>query len=422
MNAISKRIFREAAIDRLSSPDQLDQLVSVTRPIDGFAAGAMGLGLVVLLAWATWGRIPTRVAGDGILVGNGGQVAEAVAGAGGRLSLVEVEVGDRVAKGQQIARLAQADIEALQRAAAAAANERNREYAELTATAVRETRAEDASDAAREAGFAQAAAAADERGAVLARNIKTTETLVNQGLATQPDLEQMREDLSAARQRAIDARNAELSLGAERLARQSRRARDLLAAQYRANEAHRDATRLAETLARESTVIAPIAGRVTEVKVSPGAFLAAGAPVAAVESDQNRLQAVVYLSPADGKAARPGMRVRIEPATVRRDEYGAMIGRIVSLSAYPATPEGMAATLHNSELVVRFSHGGSPYAAVVQLETDPVAPSGYRWSSGRGPALRVTSGTLVHAEVVTRERRPLDLLLPLIRRVSGGDR
>jgi HlyD family secretion protein len=144
--------------------------------------------------------------------------------------------------------------------------------------------------------------------------------------------------------------------------------------------------------------------------------------VAAVESDQNRLQAVIYLSPEDGKTARPGMHARIEPATVRRDEYGAMIGRIISLSAYPATPEGMAATLHNAELVSRFSHGGAPYAAVVQLEADPGAPSGYRWSSGRGPDLRITSGTLVHAEVVTRERRPLDLLLPLIRRVSGGDR
>jgi HlyD family secretion protein len=331
-------------------------------------------------------------------------------------------VGDRVAKGQRIARLAQGDIEARQTTALATAQERDREYADLAATAARETKAEDASDAARTSGFAQAAAAADDRAAVLARNIKTTETLVKQGLATQPDLEQMRADLSAARQRAIDARNAGLALGADRLDRQARRARELLAAQYRVNDAHRDAAQLTENLTRESDVIAPIAGRVTEVKVSPGAFLAAGAPVAAVESDQKRLQAVVYLSPDEGKTVRPGMRARVEPATVRRDEYGAVIGRIVSVSVYPATPEGMAATLHNPELVTRFSHGGAPYAAVVQLEADPGSPSGYRWSSGRGPAQRITSGTLVHAEVVTRERRPLDLLLPLIRRVSGSDR
>ena len=40
MTGATQRIFREAAIDRLSSPDQLDQLVGVTRPLDWLAAAA----------------------------------------------------------------------------------------------------------------------------------------------------------------------------------------------------------------------------------------------------------------------------------------------------------------------------------------------------------------------------------------------
>ena len=421
MTTLSNRIFREAAIDRLSSPDQLDQLVGVARPVDWLAAGGAGLALVIVLAWGVWGRIATRVDGDGIMVGDGGRLVEAVAAGGGRLSTLDVAVGDQVAEGQRVARLAQADIDARRRAAVAMRQQREHEYADLAETDAREARAEDVSDTARQAGLRQAAAAADDRAVVLAANVRTTEGLVRQGLATQPDLEQMRADLAAARQRAIEARNAGLTLGADRLDRQARRSREIAAAQYRLDDARREVAQLADTLDRESNIVAPIAGRVTEIKVSPGAFMPAGTPVAAIESLRTRLQAVVYLSAEAGKQARPGMRARIEPATVRRDEYGAMIGRIVSVSPYPATPEGMTATLHNAELVARFSRGGPPYAAIVQLEADPAAPSGYRWSSGRGPLLAIASGALVHAEIVTRERRPLDLLLPLIRRMSGSE-
>src|SRR5580658_918171 len=107
MTRATQRIFREAAIDRLSSPDQLDQLVGVTRPIDWLAALAIAVAILALLAWGFLGSIPTRVSGEGIVVGSGGKVADAVAAAGGRLNNVDVAVGQLVHQGQPIARLVQ---------------------------------------------------------------------------------------------------------------------------------------------------------------------------------------------------------------------------------------------------------------------------------------------------------------------------
>ena len=72
----------------------------------------------------------------------------------------------------------------------------------------------------------------------------------------------------------------------------------------------------------------------------------------------------------------------------------------------------MAAVLHNDTLVKRFSHEGAPYAAVVRLQRDATTASGYRWSSGKGPPIRLSSGTLVRAEVTTREQPPFDLVVP----------
>jgi HlyD family secretion protein len=415
-------IFREAAIDRLSSPDQLDQLVGVVRPIDWVGAAAIAIALLMVAAWGFLGQVSTRVAGDGILVGEAGRVADADAPASGRLAAVGVAVGETVRQGQVLAQLAQNDLDERRAAAVAAWHDREREFAQLTAADARQAQAEDASDAARNVGLGQAQAAALDHAQALARSVATTEGLVKQGLATQPDLDQMRVELAAARQKAVEARNAVLALGAERLDRQARRARDELAAQHRIDDARREAEQLTATYGRASSVLSPIAGRIVEIKAAPGGYLSSGSPVAAIETAQDRLQAVAYLPASAGKWVRPGMQARLEPATVRRDEFGAVRGRVVSISPFPATPEAMAATLHNGDLVRRFAHGGAPYAVIVQLDADPTAPSGYRWTSGRGPSVRLSSGTLVHAEVATREQRPVALLLPLIRRVSGADR
>ena len=98
-----------------------------------------------------------------------------------------------------------------------------------------------------------------------------------------------------------------------------------------------------------------------------------------------------------------------------------MIGTVSSVSEFPVTPQGMTAVLHNEQLVKVFSHDGAPYAIAVSLERDETAPSGYRWAVGKGPEVRLTSGTLVQAEITTRNRRPLDLVVPLIRKLTGID-
>jgi len=56
---------------------------------------------------------------------------------------------------------------------------------------------------------------------------------------------------------------------------------------------------------------------------------------------------------------------------------------------------------------------------LVELQQDPAAASGYHWSSGAGPPVRLTTGTLARAEITTREQPPIDLVVPIMRRISG---
>jgi HlyD family secretion protein len=53
------------------------------------------------------------------------------------------------------------------------------------------------------------------------------------------------------------------------------------------------------------------------------------------------------------------------------------------------------------------------------LEVDPSTASRYRWSSSNGPPLRIQSGTLATAHVIVSEKRPIELVIPLLRKHTG---
>ena len=415
----TETIFRSAAVERLSSPEQLDQLVGITRPFDWVAVAAMALGLAVLIAWGVLGKIPTRVEGEGILLSSGGRLVDAVSGVAGRLASIDVAVGDEVKPDQVIAHVGQTEIEQRLAQAKEVLREREREHDELSATITREIETKLANYAAQESGLNDAIAAADQRAIYLTAEIAKLEPAVSNGFVTRKYVEDRRVELNAARLRMVDAQNDILKLKAQRLDLQSQRDRDRMQSQFRVNDARRLVEQFTAELDRGSRILSPATGRVVEVKVSGGSVLAVGTPVIEIETAGERLDATIYLPPDRGKDIRPGMEVHVEPTQIAREEYGAIIGKVAAISEFPVTPQGMAADLHNDTLVKRFSEHGAPYAAKIQLEPDASTVSGYRWSSGKGPPVRLSSGTLTHAEVTTREQAPIGLVIPLVRRLSG---
>jgi HlyD family secretion protein len=79
----------------------------------------------------------------------------------------------------------------------------------------------------------------------------------------------------------------------------------------------------------------------------------------------------------------------------------------------------MASVLQNPQLVTRFMEQGPPYAVRVELVSNPDSASGYRWSGGPGPSVKLSSGTTVRAAITTDRRAPISLLLPLLKGQTG---
>jgi HlyD family secretion protein len=417
----SQRAFRAVALQRAASPEQLDHLVGITRPFDWILIVVICLALVAALTWGVVGRIPTRALGEGILVSSGGRVVDAVSAAAGRLSSVDVAVGDHVTQGQAIAQIAQTDIQQRHTDAVEVFHERERQHADLTTKIAAELVSKSQNFEKLETAFNQVVKATEQRIEYLTTDVKNLEDLLTKGFTTRRNVEDRRRELADAQQRKEDTLNEILKLRSQKTDLETQREREIQQSQFSLNDARRQMDAMAETLNQNTQVLSPIGGRVLEVKVSAGSVLSVGTPVIAIETDGTKLEGVIFLPADRGKSVKPGMLVNVEPGTVKREEFGSMIGSIVAVSDFPVTPQGMAAILHNDNLVTRFSHEGAPYAATVSLEPDTTTVSGYRWAVGKGPPIRLSSGTLTKAEITTRNQRPLDLIVPLVKRLTGLD-
>jgi HlyD family secretion protein len=419
VSASSEDIYRAAALERLSSPEHLDQLIDVTRPTDWIAAVVIGVCLVTVLVWSVIGKIPTRVAGEGILVSDTGRVVDAVSAVNGRLGNVDVAVGDHVSRGQVVAHVVQTDIEQHYHDAGEVLKDREHEHDELVAAIKRELGIKAANVAAQKAGLEQIIAASQKRVAYLIGEVQGLEGLNVKGFVTRRELEDRRMELSSTQQRITDSQNEMQRLDGQMRETESQRQLEALMSQFKVNEARRQMEELAGKLERDSRLLSPMDGKVLEIKVSAGGVLSTGTPALAIETNGETLEAIIYLPADRGKNVQPGMEVRVEPSTVKREEFGTMVGTVTTVSAFPVTPEGMAAVLHNDTLVKLFSEAGAPYAILVRFQPDASAVSGYHWSTGSGPPIRLSTGTLVRGEVTTRELPPIDLVVPLVRRLSG---
>jgi HlyD family secretion protein len=421
MSDLSQRTFRAVALQRAASPEQLDHLVRITRPFDWMLVFAICIALIAAITWGVVGRVPTRAEGQGILISGGGRVVEAASSAAGRLATISVTVGDRVTQGQPIAEIVQTDIQQRHAAAVEVFREKERQHADLIEKTKRELAVKSQNLGKLEAAFNQVIKATTQRIEYLTNDVKTLQDLMTKGLTTRRTLEERRRDLTDAQQRKEDTFNEILKLRTQQTDLETQRERENQTSEFALNDARRQMESAASLLTLNTQIVSPVDGRVLEVKVSAGAVLAVGAPVVAIESEGQKLEALIYIPAERGKNVKVGMPVRIEPSTVKREEFGTMVGTVVTISDFPMTPQGMAAVLHNDNLVTRFSKEGAAYAATVSLEPDPETTSGYRWAVGQGPPVRLTSGTLTRAEITTRRQRPLDLVVPLLKKYTGLD-
>ena len=411
-------IFRKVALERLSSPEQLDQLLQVTDPKGWLALGALGLILLSTLAWGVWGAIPTESNGEGILLRRGG-VSDLVAPGAGQIEEVLVSVGDEIRKGEPVARIRQ---EELQRQIA----DRDARLADLRGDLEERRRYAREQERLRDRDLEQQRANLELAIRTLradidavSQRLEDQEALRKDGLVTQQTVTTTQQELNGKREQ-LDSRRLELNgLETKRLESVQQLGQELETRERALRDLELETRELQAKLAENVHILSSHAGRVLEVLVDRGAVVSPGTPILSLEVMSEELVAYLFVPASDGKRVQPGMEVRLSPSTVKREEFGSMLGKVTKAAAFPATQRSMLLLLGNEALVTDLMKDGPPIQVDVALEHDPATPTGYRWSSSRGPDLEISSGTLASGSIIVKEDRPIALVIPTLREKLG---
>lgn len=92
---------------------------------------------------------------------------------------------------------------------------------------------------------------------------------------------------------------------------------------------------------------------------------------------------------------------------------------VKSVSAYPVTSTRAASKLGNAELADRLTEKTAKVEVIAELISEPSNVSGYKWSSSKGPDMKLTPGTTTALRVKVEEQAPITFLLPFLREWIG---
>ncbi|HMA48827.1 MAG TPA: NHLP bacteriocin system secretion protein [Magnetospirillaceae bacterium] len=415
---------REAALERLSTPEQLDLVIKVIPATSWFALVALGVLVACLLIGSLVVKVPITVRGDGIIIGAGG-VLDLASETEGRVDRFLVHPGDEIHQGQVIAVIEQPDLQMANSNAKARLAESTEALAELESQQAREKLSKLAQFAQRHTLIEQKRQFTADRLAWLGEKETDDKRLFDRQLIPRQAYIDTEIAINEAHQQmsALDTDARQLKFDEDSFAAAQERQR--LDGKTRLAEVTRELGTVSERLGRDTEVRSPYDGRIVELKVNPGDVVTKTMPLAGMlplgSEDGSGLRAVLFSSPADGKKVRPGMDVQIEPSTVRKEEFGFIIGKVVEVAEIPSTSQGMMRVLKNSRLVDALSGKSAPFQIVVELQRSDKTPSGFRWSSSTGPKIRINSGTPCSAEVAVRYQRLISLAIPAMEQLLPSE-
>jgi HlyD family secretion protein len=417
METPQSQIFRQAALDKLSSPEQLDQLMQVTTPKSWLALTGCCALVLTAVAWGLFGKIPTKVHGVGILIKHGGVFMVASRGEGNLLEL-RVQPHQFVRNGQILALVSQPELELRIRQGATNQQRLEGDLEVLLQFHTQERGKEETDQDTQRRTFAGMISNQTERIKALEDRVNVQQKLLARGLVAEERVLETRNSLYVATDERARAEVQLKQLDLNRLQAEERRRQQRLDLQKQIEQGAHQLQTLTNLYELNTRITSPYEGNVLEIMVKEGQLISGSTPILSLQPAAGDLEARLYLSPADGKLVATNMPVDLSPVSVKKEEYGLLRGHVVSVSPFPVTPQGMLRILENQALVNEFSQGGAPIEVSVALDRGK-GTNQYAWSSAKGADVVLTSGTLCDGTITIKREHPIDLVLPIARKTAG---
>ncbi len=415
-------LFRPAALTKVTDPDELDRSLEIVRPLHVLGLGVVAAVTLAGLLWSILATAPERVGGEGVLLSSAG-VAVATAPDSGWIERLLVQPGDRIDKDATVAEIRRPDLLDRWQSAVSEAEQARRYQETLERASTEQWRLADEQEARLLRSYEQHLASLDSEHRLVAQLTEGKATLRERGAISTESLIESQARLAQLDNDRHALRNRMTELEVERETARNRERRELDQARMQADRLHDQAENLRREYERDRVALAPAAGLVVEVSVSEGDPLTPGQPIArllsSVAGDTQSFKALAFVPAADGKRIQTGMEARVALSTVKRELDGYLLGRVIRVADLPSSRASLMNRLRDEVLVDKILAAGPPLEIEVELHPSADSPSGYRWSSGKGPAVSVQPGILTHTEVVVDRTHVISLLFPVFDHVFG---
>jgi len=410
--------FRKAALEKLSTPEKLDQLIKVTSPKGWIALLTIAIALSTAIAWSFFGSVKTKLNVVGVLLG--GEIHEVVATSQGQLTSLNVNIGDKINEGDIIASIEQPELFQQIEEVKASLKEREFDLKQLLSYGNQDTRLQGQLVQQQRSSIDLQTQTANKNLEFLSNQLATEKDLLRQGLITNSQVVNTQQQIEGAKNSIESLKSQMVQTSSQKLNIGFDLQQKININNQRIAENERRLKHLQERYDIQTNIRSSYGGEVLEVLTDAGVIVGQGTPLFKLKNQNqiagDKLRGVLYILSQDGKKIKEGMEALVVPSTVQPQEYGFMKGKITYVSDFPITQKGMMMTVKNDQLVQGLLSRGALFEVYVEFEKDEEAFSGFKWTSAQGPHIAINEGTSCMGKITVKSEPPATMVVPALKK------
>ena len=411
--------FRKAALEKLSTPEKLDQLIKITSPRAWIALLTLAIAIGTALSWGFMGRVKTKINTMGVLLG--GEVYDIVSTSQGQLIDLSVAIGDVVKEGDVIATIDQPEIAQQIENAKASLAERQFELQQMMAFGAKDTEIQDELIEQQKASIEQQIESVEKNIIFQKQQLEIEKELFEKGLTTKPQVVSIEQRVENSENQITDLKAQLVQMSSQKLNVGFNLEQKTTLLKQRIAQEERRLNQLEEQYQIKKSIRSPHSGEVVEVLSSSGIVVGPGTPLFKLKNElstteSGKIRGILYVPSQDGKKIKVGMEALVVPATVKPQEHGYMKAKVTYVSEFPVTQQGMMTSMKNDQLVRSMLTMGAPFEVFVEFEPNSETYSGYDWTSANGPDITINAGTSCAGKITVKEEPPIAMVIPALKK------
>ena len=408
------------SVIHVNPSDDWDTPQIISPPIT-LALAVFTSGVAALLLWSVTYRLPIAATSKGLLY-QGPRLSSVTAKTDGRIVNIRVNVGDKVNKGQQLARL-DLDDDQVKLQSAKTQRQLALQNQAIASTLIPGELKEQLKAYRKSLDGADKYLAAQTK--ILEKKVKNIHdyrALVSKGFISDVEFIEYEQAIVDMENEIEKLRSEQNKLLAERESTRRKLVTLLNSSRTDFSQAQETEQLRTNRLKAANDLVSPIDGTVVQIIKRSGQAVSEGLELFVISpNNAEGLKGAFLVSGDDAGKIKVGDRALISPSSAPPQRFGYVQGVVKLISPYPSNTSAVARYVGSETLAEGiFTSQESKIPLLVVVEPQ-YKNNRLVWVGSKGPEWKIRSGILADVKIIYKERLPISYVLPWIKNVTGLD-